>query len=382
MKAIIIGGGIGGLATAVALQRAGIEAHVYEQAPELKEIGAGLSLWANGVKALHHLGLGEVLRTATTPLEVTGSRKADGTLLNLLDLRRVHEEVGYSSVAMHRGELLKILIDACDPTTLHVGSRAAGVNEKAEGVTVSFSDGRVVSGDILVSADGVLSEVRRQMFSHSDARYAGYSTYRAVVDGFDPGSEWPRRAVIRTLSCGEYFGIGEIGRGRYMWFLTKNGPIDQSETSDHKEAVGRLIRSWDAPVPDIVEATPEDRVLLHPVYKSSPAKRYSLNRAILVGDAAHPIEPALGMGAALALEDAVVLGRCLATAPDPERAFRLYESKRVARVRKLILWAKVLARSEQTSNRTTCRVRDLATRIVPESVGRTLARRAFDFTGL
>lgn len=377
--AAIVGGGIGGLAAAIALRNVGVEAHVYEQAPELKEIGAGLALWANGVKALRHLGVGDEVAAVTSPLHVTGTRTASNPRIDLIELQPVHDRVGAVSVAMHRAELLEILLNACDVDTVHANKQVRQVEQASGRVTTHFSDGTLASADVLIAADGVASSVR-QLLTGARPAYAGYSTYRSVINDFDPGPEWPRRGIIRTLSHGEYFGLGELAPGRYLWFLTKNRPLPEPEPGDRKTTVGNLVASWAPPIGSIIDATPEESILLHPVYKLRPLKTWRFGRIVLLGDAAHPIQPALGMGASLAIEDAVLLGGSVAADRDLERAFRRYEECRMPRVRKLRRWAAVLARSEQMSSPLMCQVRDVSTRLLPESAGRFLAQRAFDFT--
>lgn len=379
MRAIIIGGGIGGLSAAIALRNAGIDSDVYEQAPEPKEIGAGLSLWANGVMALRALGLGDALSAITTPVNVTGTRRATNSRLDLVDLRPVHQQLGATSVAMHRGDLLRILIGACEPAIIRSNKQVVHVEQTPAFVTAQFSDGTSASADILIAADGTASVVRKQL-AGSALTYAGYSTYRSVVNDFDPGAKWPRHAIIRTLSCGEYFGIGEIATRRYLWFLTNNRPLEDPEPAERKRALMDLVASWSPPIPAIVEATSEERILLHPVYKMRPLKTWRFGRIVLLGDAAHPIEPALGMGAALAIEDAVVLGQALVEHQDHGRAFGKYEEQRMRRVGKLVRWSAVLARSEQSANPLICRVRDISTRVIPEAVTSHWAKRALEFT--
>ena len=382
ITAAIVGGGIGGLAAAVALRKAGLHVEVYEQAPELKEIGAGLAVWANGVTALRHLGLGEAVAATTVSLHVTGTRTAFNPRIDLIDMQPTHKRVGASSVAMHRGHLLQILLDACETGTVHANKQVREATQTSDRVTVRFSDGAEASSDILIAADGARSAIRQQIVGGAAASYAGYSTYRSVLNDFDPGAGWPRNGMIRTLSCGEYFGLGEIAPRSYLWFLTKNGPLHRPEPRGRKAAVRDVVGSWAPPIPGVVEATAEEDILLHPVFKLRPLTTWRSGRIVLLGDAAHPIEPALGMGASLAMEDAVVLGNCLREERDPDRAFRRYEERRMPRVRKLVRWAAILARSEQISNPLMCRMRDIWTRLVPEGMTRLLAERAFDFSYL
>jgi 2-polyprenyl-6-methoxyphenol hydroxylase-like FAD-dependent oxidoreductase len=381
MKAVIIGGGIGGLSAAIALRQGGIEAHVYERAPELTEVGAGLSLWANGVKALHMLGLGDAISHAACPVHQLGTRTTNRRWLNRISLDPLHDRLGFTSVAIHRGELLQILVNAVDPDAVHPAMKLTGIDHSHDGEVVAvFANGSTVTGDILVGADGVASIIRQQLFPNTAPQYAGYSTWRGVVRSIDLPEDWPRQAIIRTLGCGQYFGVGELGSGRYLWYLTQNLSAESGSTHPGKTNLLHSVASWASPVPEIVEATPDGDILLHPVYKLRPTlRKWHSGRVVLLGDAEHPIEPALGMGAALAFEDALQLAASFSSHRNHLDAFHHYEISRRARVNRLTRWSSFLARSEQLSNPIACRLRDLAIRLPSRTVTLALARRAMTF---
>ena len=376
--AVVIGGGIGGLTTAIALRRAGLKAQVYEQAPELTEIGAGLSLWANATKALTQLGLGDQLGSIATPLQVLESRAPDGRVLHHAELSVVDRKFGHFSYAMHRGELFQLLLNDVPQTDVFTNSRFRRLSRNGDRPVACFESGLEVAADVLIGADGLFSGVRHELAAGAAPDFAGYATWRGIAEIERP-RRWPAMALVRTVGRGEYFGVGEISPGRYLWYATKNRALREPEPGGRRKTVLRHFGTWHSPIPDFVRATPEDQILLHPAYNMAPLTSWIGSRATLVGDAAHPIEPSLGMGACLAIEDALVLGACLEGTSQVDHALAMYERTRRPRVARMVRWSKWLARSEQVEQPIVCALRDLGTRLSRPSVTRYLAHRAFEF---
>jgi 2-polyprenyl-6-methoxyphenol hydroxylase-like FAD-dependent oxidoreductase len=376
--AVVIGGGIGGLTTAIALRRAGLKAHVYEQAPALTEIGAGLSLWANATKALTQLGLGDRLTTIAAPLQVLESRAPDGRVLHHATLDVVDRRFGHFSYGIHRGELFQLLLNEVPQTDVFTNSRFRRLSRNGDRPVACFEDGFEVTADVLIGADGLFSEVRHELAAGATPRFAGYATWRGIAE-IDRPRRWPAMALVRTVGRGEYFGVGEISPGRYLWYATKNRGLREPEPGGRKETVLRHFGTWHSPIPDFVRATPEDQILLHPAYRMAPLTTWIGSRAALVGDAAHPIEPSLGMGACLAIEDALVLGACFERMSRIDNALAMYERTRRPRVARIVRWSKWLARSEQIEQPIVCSLRDVVSRLSRPSVTRSLVRRAFEF---
>jgi 2-polyprenyl-6-methoxyphenol hydroxylase-like FAD-dependent oxidoreductase len=181
MRAIIIGGGIGGLTAAVALRRKGIEAAVYEKSPELREVGAGISLWPNAVKALRKLGLGDALDVISLVNQDGAVRRWNGTILSRTPTRELQRRFGGGVIVLHRAELLDLLAHAVDAGTIHLGHTCTSIEQDASGVTATFANGATARGDLLIGADGLHSMVRAWLGHNTPMRYSGYTAWRAVV---------------------------------------------------------------------------------------------------------------------------------------------------------------------------------------------------------
>jgi 2-polyprenyl-6-methoxyphenol hydroxylase-like FAD-dependent oxidoreductase len=290
----------------------------------------------------------------------------------------MNSQVGHPSVAAHRGELFQLLLQALPAEAVHTNKQFHRLRDEGKQVVGVFADGSEATASFLVGADGVFSTTRTLMFPETPPTYAGYATWRGVVD-LDTSSKWPPRSLVRSLGRGEYFGIGELSPQRYLWYATKNRAEGEPEAGGRKATLLRHFGNWHHPIPELLTATPEDEILLHPIYKMASMTPLTRGRVTLVGDAAHPVEPSLGMGASLALEDAVVLARCLQNENSIETALQRYEKSRRSRVRRIVRTSALLARPEQLENRVGCRVRDLSSRLAPEPLVRAMSRPLVTF---
>jgi FAD-dependent urate hydroxylase len=354
-RALIIGGGIGGLSAGIALSRAGIEARVFEQADELTE---GIA-------------------RCTSPLEVMQTRTPSGRLLAEVDVSALNSKLGYDSVGVHRGEFLQLLLSAIPDASISTGARLERFEEADDRCVAWFADGHRETGDVLIGADGIFSTVRTQLFPEAGASYAGYVCWRGVTH-FDPPTGWPPNSSVRTLGRGLHFGLVLLTPGRYFWYATHNEALDEPEPGGRKATLLRHFGSWHDPIPAALEETPVESMLRHGVYDLRPFKRWGRGRVTLLGDAAHPMRPSLGMGACQALEDAAVLAHDLAR-EDIIPALRAYERHRARRARMVVRASNYLASTEQRENPLMCRWRDLNARLVPEAVTRRVTEALFRF---
>ncbi len=221
-RVLIIGGGIGGVSAALALRQAGREATVFEQAPELKEVGAGITLWSNAVRAMRLLGLGEPLAAVSTAIDRSQMRSWRGQLLGETSLADVGRKLGAPSVGVHRADLLDLLVRALPAGVVCLGARCVGFERHDRGATALFADGRREEGDVLVGADGLKSKVREQLLGDGKPRYAGYAAWRGVARFEHP--DYPPGLTSITLGGGGQFGMLPIGKCRTYWFGTVNRP--------------------------------------------------------------------------------------------------------------------------------------------------------------
>lgn len=329
-RAVVIGGGIGGLTAGSALSQAGWDVVVCERAPEIREVGAGITLWANAVKVLRKLGVGDALAAVSHPLQTSALRTWRGKLLARTDFVRMHERLGVPSVGVHRADLQAVLADALGRDRIRLGMECVGYTQDAAGATARFADGREERGDVLIGADGIRSAVRGQLLGDEPLRYAGYTAWRGVGQIDRP--EVPLGVTVLAMGRGSQVGMLPIGRARTYWFATANVPAGEADPpGGHKAALLARFGDWYPPFPAAVEATPEEAIIRNDILDRPPVKRWSDGRATLLGDAAHPTTPNLGQGACQAIESAFVLAKHLAGATDVPAALRAYEQARFER---------------------------------------------------
>ena len=316
-SAAIVGAGIGGLAAAIALQRAGWDVTVYERAEELRPLGAGLSIWPNGVRALRTLGLEELAERA--PRGGGALRRADGSVLGEFDPDVLAERYGAPLIGLHRADLHDALADAAGRDRLRLG---AEVTELAGG-ELRFADGSSADAELIVGADGIESTLRAAIVDDGPPRDSGIVAFRGVADfdGEVPAGEW--------WGDGSVAGLLPLLGGRVYWYFAYRG-------TPEREELDRRLEGYGEPVPAIVAATAAEDVLVHPLFDRRPVSGWSSGSATLLGDAAHPMLPFLGQGACAALEDAVALAGTFERNPAVEDALPAYELARYERTKGLV----------------------------------------------
>ena len=371
---LVIGGGIGGVAAGVALTRAGFRCEVFERASELREVGAGITMFSNAVHALGELGLGEEIRASGLAIEsgVIGDER--GRVLATTPLAEISRNLGAPSVALLRAELLALLVRALPAERLHLGRAAIGFSEESEGVSVQFTDGSEVHGSLLVGADGLRSLVRAKLHGDEPPKYSGYTCWRAL-------GPWPARGLARgeafeRWGAGVRVGAVGLGQDRVYWFAARDAPSGGRD-EDAKRELMQLFGQWAAPVPELIERTNPDAIRRDDISDRDPLRApWGAGRVTLLGDAAHPMTPNLGQGAALAIEDAVVLARTLARegadvltregAAAP--ALRAYEARRAPRARRITLEARRLGWMIHHKGWLARSIRDAGLRLLPDRV--------------
>jgi 2-polyprenyl-6-methoxyphenol hydroxylase-like FAD-dependent oxidoreductase len=356
-RALIIGGGIGGLAAAVALRRVGIESAVFERAPEIREVGAGLSLWSNAVKALRRLRVEEAVTRAGSVIETALTVDRRGRVLSEVSMADLGRRCGADSVCAHRADLQRVLLEAAGPGRVRTGAECVAVEERpaapgsAGGVAVRFADGSTEEGDLLIGADGIRSVVRRSLFGPTEPRYAGYATWRGIARGPGVSDLLPAGRILFATGRGSQVGVFHCGPGRIYWFATKNGPAGAAESPRGRKAeVMEALSGWCEPVPAVVAATDEADIIRGDIIDRPPTDAWGRGRITLLGDAVHATTPNLGQGACQALEDAVVLADRVAQCDNPLAALRQYEEARRERTALVINQSRRLGSMLQWSN--------------------------------
>jgi 2-polyprenyl-6-methoxyphenol hydroxylase-like FAD-dependent oxidoreductase len=364
MRATIIGGGIGGLTAAIALRSRGIDAQVHEKSAVLRDVGAGIALWPNAVKALRKLGLGDLLRSISLQNVDGAVRRWDGTFISRTSARELERRFGGGMAVVHRAELLEMLAGSVGAANIHLGQVVSAIDTNGPGVRASFTNGSAAHGDILVGADGLHSGVRAWLGHADRIRYSGYTAWRAVVP-FDHSEFVP----AETWGPGRRFGAFPMKGDRVYWFATCNAPEGEIDSgSGPQSLLLSLFEGWHEPIEALIRAADDSTILRNDIYDSDPLAEWGRGRVTLLGDAAHPMTPNLGQGACQAIEDALELAVCLAGETTVEAGLEMYEKTRIARTGSIVLASRRLGLLAQLEDPLLCRLRDAVLEFTPSSV--------------
>ncbi len=369
-KVIIVGGGIGGLATARGLLHMGWDVTLYEQAQAFGPVGAGITLAPNAVRALDWLGLGAELRSRGMAHGAAGIRHTSGRWLMRTRVEALEARFGVPSFALHRADLHEMLVAGAAGATIRTGHFVTGVRNTAEPV-VTY-DGRDGPGedaaDLVVGADGIDSRVRTALFPrHPGPAYAGYITWRGLVPADAAPTASRTVGVTETWGRGQRFGIVPLADGQVYWFATASLPA-RSHTQDSIRDLAARYRDWHDPIPALLEATPTQALLRHDIYHlATPLPQYHAGCIVLLGDAAHALTPDIGQGGCLALEDAVTLINLLPGDVNIPEALAAYERARKARAQRLVRISAGWGRIAEWRNPIAVRLRNALARLIPAS---------------
>jgi len=317
LRAVVVGGGIGGVAAAVALARAGIDVQVHEQAQRLAEVGAGVSLAPNGLRMLERLGVGEQVRRV-------GARYASAQL-RLPDGRAVrHEPYQFSlpgqNTGIHRADLLALLAGQLPPGTVRTGHRCTGFRQDDGSATAVFADGSTATADVVIGADGIHSVLQGFVVTPAEPVFSGVVAYRGLVPRL---ADYPAGTIRMWMGEGRHFLVFPVRAGQllnYVGFVPSPTAVRESWSAPSDPvALAAHFAGWDPVIGQVIAAItgPGGSGFQWGMYDRVPLPRWSSGRLTLLGDAAHPMLPHLGQGVNQALEDAVALATLLAASPGP-----------------------------------------------------------------
>ena len=368
----IIGGGIAGLTTAIALKRIGRSVTVFEAAPTIRPIGSGISLAPNALSAFGALGLSEALQERGHMLRTFHILDHRGRTLTRTS---VPEEVGPGILCIHRADLHAFLMEQLEPGDVRLGRRTVDVHQDAHRVIVTFADGTQHRTPLLIAADGVRSVVRGRLIPGVSPRHAGYVAWRGEVEA----PVGMAGTASETWGPKGRFGIVPLGRGRVYWFATTNAAADDHRLAQYRVTdLQRHFAGYHPAVRDVL-ARATDGTLIHGPIQDLPAMaHFAHGRVLFIGDAAHATTPNMGQGACQAIEDAVVLAHALRTTPDAAAAFRAFEQERMPRTEWVVRNSRSIGAVGQWAHPLAIALRNRLIRQLPPSFGQSRSARIND----
>ena len=348
LKVIIAGGGIGGAAAALALLRKGFDVEVYEQAAELGEVGAGVQISPNGSRALDYLGVFKQLEKVSCAPEKKEFRLWNsGDSWPMFDLGEMAiEKYGYPYLTVYRPDLLSTLVNAAraiKPDVFHLGQPVVDIQQDEQSATLILQDGSSVTGDILIGADGIKSTIRRELWGPDIPKFSGMMAWRAVIPMQNLPSHMQVMVGSTWIGPGQHLVNYPLRDGKLMNMVgTVERPdwkVESWTVEGTTEECLNDYSGWHEDVQSLIKSAP--KLLKWAFGERVPMKKWSKNRISLMGDACHPTLPFLAQGAVMAIEDAVVLSRCLEQyRSNPETALLVYEQSRTERTCKTVTEAR------------------------------------------
>lgn len=369
VRIAIVGGGIGGLAVALALREFGFEAEVYEQAPELLDVGAAIAVWPNAMRVLERLRLAGTIREHAGEMNEIRWLNLRGHLLNRLSIS--------GALALHRADLQSVLLHASQTSAIHLGHSLISFAQQNDKVIATFTNGNSIEADFLIGADGIHSDVRAQLLGADQPLYRGYTVWRGI-SAVAPASIPPATA-IEIHGRGRRFGIGPVGGGRIGWWASANSTTQHAATDDAQNELLDLFKEWYRPAVELIAETPSHRILTTAAFDREPTRTWGHKRVTLLGDAIHPTTPNLGQGGCLAIEDAMVLARCFEKYGATEEALRKYEGCRYQRTAAITKYSRFYGTIGQSENPLISGVKKILLPLAPEAVLQRLVQTVFDY---
>jgi 2-polyprenyl-6-methoxyphenol hydroxylase-like FAD-dependent oxidoreductase len=378
-RVAIIGGGIGGLTTAIAFRKIGFDVNVYERADELKEVGSGISLWPNAVRSLNKIDPNVLARLTTRgrSLRRMLMNDANGERIKTLPL----PADDCTGIAIHRAELQSSLAESVPARSIRLNHTFSHLEQRPNSVLLHFENGASVEADLVVACDGIHSDVRKSLGLKTKLSNRPYSVWRGVTY-IKPENDTRLLGLehdgdfSESYGHGARFGILRLGPGRIHWYaVANNSLLPPGLPAD--DVLRMLFSGWHAPVPQLIENA--EHAICTKVQDRLPTLPWVVGRVAILGDAAHPISPNFGQGACLAIEDAVVLAAYLQTHPNVPRALRRYEHSRYPRCLEILFMSREAGRFAQFQNRALVHLRKHFIKLAPLGFTTFWFRRSCDF---
>lgn len=329
-KGIIIGAGIGGITTGIALQKKGFEVTIFEHAAELGEVGAGIWVAPNGLKVFEKLGFADEVIQAGRELDLIGVMDTNGKIFSKIISSEIKARHRFSTIAIHRAVLHNILVKHFGKENIITNKHFERFSQEGNKIQAFFSDQSMEESEFLIAADGIKSNARKQFLPSVQLRYSGQTCWRFIANYKLPESESAKMYEIWGNARGLRAAYSQINDDQVYCYITDFRPSGGSDNREHlKTYLLSLCAPFNKIVKEIIHAADQNKIIRNDLFDFSPIGKWTEGKIALLGDAAHATTPNLGQGACQAIEDAWFIGEAMAKNEIIEDAFLQYQRQRI-----------------------------------------------------
>ncbi len=369
----IIGAGIGGLTASIALSKKGISSQIFEQAPFVKPVGAGIILANNAMQVYEMLGLKDKIREAGNPISRINITDKSLKSISTTDLGYFEKKYDVQNIAIHRGALQEILTHQIPPESISLNHQLRSIQKPDKSYEVEFSNGTRKQMKVLIGADGIHSKVRDQLFFNSVIRQTNQVCWRGVLNFSLPKSY--QHELNEAWGKGDRFGFVQISEQQVYWYALKTFEYGPEEFK--VENLSDYFGSFDPLILEIIKNTHINSIYTSTISDLTPRKNWSYAGVCLIGDAAHATTPNMGQGACQAIEDAYCLAECLAKYPH-EKAFSVFETLRIKKAHQVVKTSWMLGKMAHWRNPLAINARNLLMKLTPKALNRMQSKKIFE----
>ncbi len=373
----IIGAGIGGLTTALALEKKGYEMRIFEQAEKVKPVGAGIILANNAMQVYEKLGLRKVIEENGNPISSLNITKANLKALSKIDLSYFENKFKVKNIAIHRGVLQQILIDKLSSSKLKLNHKLNKVIENTNGYSLEFKNGEKIQSSTLLGADGLNSIVRKNLFLNNTIRNANQICWRGITE-FSLPKQY-RNELNEAWGKSDRFGFVQIAENKVYWYALKSIRKNKEEFNINK--IEDYFCKYDSVIKDIISSTKKEQINTAEISDLKPIYNWHKKKVCLIGDAAHAMTPNMGQGACQAIEDAYILSECL-TKYETNIAFKEFQKLRLPKAHQVVKASWMVGKMAHLSNPILIGIRNQMIRLTPSSINRKQTEQIFQISNL
>jgi 2-polyprenyl-6-methoxyphenol hydroxylase-like FAD-dependent oxidoreductase len=361
----IIGAGIGGLTTAIALEQKGIKTRIFEQAEQIKRVGAGIILANNAMQVYEKLGLRKIIEENGNTISSMNITKSNLKRLSKIDLSYFEEKHNIKNIAIHRGKLQQILIDRLKSTKIELNHKLTSIEKNANDYSLKFENGKKIQSSIILGADGLNSIVRQKILPNNSIRDANQICWRGITE-----YELPikfRNELNEAWGKSERFGFVQIAENKVYWYALKSFKKNANEFSINN--IEQYFGDYNLVIKDIIKSTKKEKINTAEISDLKPTNIWYKEKVCLIGDSAHATTPNMGQGACQAIEDAYVLSECLSKY-DTNKAFEKFQELRLPKAHQVVKASWMIGKMAHLSNPLLISLRNQMLRLTPTSVNR------------